>query len=113
MTLPVRAFPGTQLMVSVLEHALPEHTHRVQLEVHVVEPAQLPVPATPPYAPHVPPPCADTGVLLGVLEGEGVAEADWEGSTQREAASAPGARVSVPKGQGAQSKCEKAATVGL
>ena len=112
MALPVRAFPATQLMVSVLEHVLPEHRHRVQLEVHVVEPVQLPVPATPAYAPHVPPDCADTGAPLGVLEGEGVAEEDWEGSTHRAASAAPAARVSVPKGQGAQSKGEKAPAAG-
>lgn len=54
VTVPVRALPGAQLMVSVLLQQELTHTHRAQLEVHVVVPDHEPVPAVPKYWPHVP-----------------------------------------------------------
>ncbi len=72
MTLPVRALPGAQFMVRVLEHVAPMQTHRVQELVQVVAPLQEPVPPTPKYCPQVPLAELGMGELLGVGEGEGV-----------------------------------------
>jgi hypothetical protein len=72
VTLPVRALPGEQLIVRVLEHVEPKHTHREQELVQVVAPLQEPVPPAPLYCPQVPLAKLGMGELLGVGEGEGV-----------------------------------------